>query len=173
MALWIAISGGKNVGKTSVIEQVVKSLTPLGYRVATVKHTHLTFDLEPPGSDTSRHRRAGAETVVLAAPHGIHLYHDTCGEKNLPPHISSLLSESDVVLCEGFYRSDMPKVIIESATKDEKTESEPGAPVILRVQLKNDHKNAPTLASEDLSTILAYIKTRQQPSRHATPPPSD
>jgi len=173
MALWVAISGGKNVGKTSVIEQIIKCLTPLGYRVATVKHTHLTFDLDPPGSDTSRHRKAGAETVVLAAPHGFHLYHEASKGKDLPPSISNLLSKSDIVLCEGFYRSDMPKVVIESSTKDEKTASEPGDPVILRVRLKNDQKNAPTLASDDLDTILSYIKKRQRPSGHAAPPPSE
>jgi molybdopterin-guanine dinucleotide biosynthesis protein B len=164
MALWIAISGGKNVGKTAVIEQIIQHLKPLGYTIATVKHTHLSVESDAPGTDTYRHRRAGAETTVLMGPKAYFLYKAVSEEDPLPHLLSQLLKESDVVLCEGFYHSDMPKVIIESSSADEKTTSEPGAPVILRSRLIQNASGYPQLSDQDLDTIMSYIKSHQTPS---------
>ena len=163
MALWIAISGGKNVGKTSVIEQIIRHLKPLGYSVATVKHTHLSVEPDAPGTDTYRHRHAGADTTVLAGSNGYFLYNSTSEETPLPHSISDLLSESDVVLCEGFYHSDMPKIVIASETADDKTSSEPGAPVILRAHLIRNASGFPQLSDQDLDTIISYIQSHQTP----------
>jgi molybdopterin-guanine dinucleotide biosynthesis protein MobB len=165
MAVWIAISGGKNVGKTSVIEQLIRELKSLDYTVSTIKHTHLSIQPDPPGTDTFRHRQAGAETVVLAGPEGYFLFRATSVSTSIPPSISSLLSESDVVLCEGFYRSDLPKVVIESSEIDEKTTSEPAAPIILRTRLICVHDHLPQLSPTELAAVISYIQSHQKPSR--------
>ena len=164
MAVWIAISGGKNVGKTSVIEQIIRALRPLGYRVATMKHTHLHIEPDPPGTDTNRHRHAGAETTVLSTPEGYFLYRKITKESPLPHSISNLLSESDVVLCEGFYHSDIPKIVIESTEIDEKTSSQPKDPIILKTRLQKDSAGLPQLSPEDLAEVISYIKSQLKPS---------
>jgi molybdopterin-guanine dinucleotide biosynthesis protein B len=163
MSLWIAISGGKNVGKTSVIEQIIRHLKSLGYSVATVKHTHLSIEPDASGTDTYRHRHAGAETTVLAGPEGYFLHKAASGETLLPHSLIELLSESDVVLCEGFYHSDMPKVVIESETADEKTSSEPKEPVILKTRIQRDQDGAAVLSTDDLHRVISYIQARQKP----------
>jgi len=162
MAVWLAISGGKNVGKTSVIEQLIGVLKPLGYRIATVKHTHLQVDGDLPGTDTYRHRHAGADTTVLVSPKGYFLHHPGSGEERLPDGISRILSEFDVVLCEGFYDSDIPKVVIESMEEDEKTTSAPGEPVILRTRLQRSPEGELSLSPSDLDRIISYIGERRK-----------
>ena len=106
--------------------------------------------------------------MVLAAPQGFFLYQDTSGDSLFPDSVSELLSESDVVLCEGYYRSDMPKVVIESSDSDDKTTSAPGTPVVLRTRIQNDSQGYPQLSQEDLDTIISYIR-HQQPPSHSAP----
>jgi len=170
MSVWIAISGGKNVGKTSVIEQIIRHLKPFGYTVSTIKHTHLSIEPDSPGTDTFRHRHAGADTTVLVSPKGYFLHYPGSGEEGLPDGISRILSEFDVVLCEGFYDSDIPKVVIESVEDDEKTTSAPGEPVILRTRLQKSPRGTLSLSPSDLDRIMSYIGERRKHGEDISPP---
>ena len=152
------------MGKTSVIEQIIRALKPLGYTVSTMKHTHLSIEPDSPGTDTYRHRHAGADTVVLASPKGYYLLRKAPPSTDIPTSVADILSQSDVVLCEGFYRSDMPKVVIESDTADDKTSSEPTDPIILRTRLHHDQDGTAGLSPHDLQTVISYIRTHQKPS---------
>ena len=59
--------GHSGAGKTSFVERLVGELDRRGLRVATIKHTHHKFDIDAPGSDTQRHRAAGAaETAIVS-----------------------------------------------------------------------------------------------------------
>ena len=56
----IGVAGFKNSGKTTLVEKLVRALTAKGYRIATVKHAHHSFDMDHEGRDSFRHRKAGA-----------------------------------------------------------------------------------------------------------------
>ncbi len=58
---------GSNVGKTVLMEGLIKELRSRGLRVATVKHDVHGFEMDHKGKDTYRHREAGAETVVISS----------------------------------------------------------------------------------------------------------
>jgi molybdopterin-guanine dinucleotide biosynthesis protein B len=61
------IAGWSNAGKTTLIEKLTQHFAERGLRVATIKHTHHKFDIDAPGSDTARHRAAGAaETAIVS-----------------------------------------------------------------------------------------------------------
>ncbi|MEW5767382.1 MAG: molybdopterin-guanine dinucleotide biosynthesis protein B, partial [bacterium] len=65
----VSIVGGKNSGKTRLIEGIVPELKKRGYRIGTIKHDHhgLTAeDVDREGTDTYRHQLCGAESVVLS-----------------------------------------------------------------------------------------------------------
>jgi len=53
--LWIAVTGPKKSGKTSVIEALIPLLKEQGYRVATLKHTTHRHTLDTAGTDSFRH----------------------------------------------------------------------------------------------------------------------
>src|SRR5690606_42030148 len=59
------ICGWKNSGKTGLAVRLVEEFTRRGYVVSTVKHAHHDADMDKPGSDSFRHREAGASEVAL------------------------------------------------------------------------------------------------------------
>jgi molybdopterin-guanine dinucleotide biosynthesis protein MobB len=105
------IVGWKNSGKTGLVERLVAEIAGRGYAVSTVKHAHHGFDLDQPGTDSHRHRAAGAREVMVASSRRWALIHEL-GETPEPPLESLLgkLSDVDLVLVEGYKRAPHPKV---------------------------------------------------------------
>lgn len=54
------ISGRSGQGKTTLIEALLPWLRAHGLIVNVIKHSHHSIELEPPGKDSARFRRAGA-----------------------------------------------------------------------------------------------------------------
>ncbi|MGM0605274.1 MAG: molybdopterin-guanine dinucleotide biosynthesis protein B [Halobacteriota archaeon] len=63
----VCISGPSDSGKTTLVERLIPLLESDG-PVATVKSIHHSIEPDTPGTDTYRHRHAGAETVVGITP---------------------------------------------------------------------------------------------------------
>ena len=61
------IVGWKNSGKTTLVERLVAEFVRRGWRIATVKHAHHDADIDHPGTDSFRHRAAGATEGALVA----------------------------------------------------------------------------------------------------------
>ena len=69
MVALITFVGWHDSGKTTLVTRIVGELVALGYRVAVIKSTSdagIAFDT--PGTDTFKHKMAGAESVMLVAP---------------------------------------------------------------------------------------------------------
>ncbi|WP_306455387.1 molybdopterin-guanine dinucleotide biosynthesis protein B [Jannaschia seosinensis] len=104
----MGIIGHKDAGKTTLTERLVAELTARGLAVSTLKHTHHAIDLETPGTDTHRHRVAGARQVILATDRRLALL-----EEVAEPSIDLLLERlapCDVVLAEGWKRGSHPRI---------------------------------------------------------------
>lgn len=104
----ISIVGYRNSGKTDLTVKLVKALKQKG-RVGTVKHLHAhRFDTE--GSDTYRHRQAGADVVVGVTPYELV---KLSGENNLKAALDELADAGmDYAVIEGFKDSPLPKIAI-------------------------------------------------------------
>lgn len=97
----IGIVGRKNGGKTTLTERLVTHLTAQGLRVSTLKRSHHTLDLDRPGTDSHRHRVAGARQVMLVTDARLTMME----ELPAPAALDSLLARlapCDVVLAEGW-----------------------------------------------------------------------
>ena len=57
------VTGWKNSGKTTLVTRLVSELAGRGFVVSTVKHAHHAFDIDKAGTDSHRHREAGAQEV--------------------------------------------------------------------------------------------------------------
>jgi molybdopterin-guanine dinucleotide biosynthesis protein MobB len=67
----VAIVGHKGSGKTTLIERLIGSALERGITVSTVKHAHHhEIELDTPGKDSFRHRKAGASEVIVASDRG-------------------------------------------------------------------------------------------------------
>lgn len=107
----IGIAGWKNSGKTTLTERLVAELTARGWRVSTVKRAHHGTDVDSEGTDSFRHRGAGAAEVMLVTPLRWALMHELRGEPE--PDLDAVLarlSPCDLVIVEGYKGSSHPKV---------------------------------------------------------------
>jgi molybdopterin-guanine dinucleotide biosynthesis protein B len=113
------IVGFKKVGKTTLIEKLVAELTARGYTVGTVKHHHSDFpaEVDAVGTDTWRHRQAGATTVALMTPNHVALFRDAVENEPLESLLPQFGSH-DIVLVEGFHEVPGPKIELLSARED-------------------------------------------------------
>lgn len=109
----LAIVGKKHAGKTTLTVQLAAELTRRGHRIMTLKHGSHTFNLDPAATDTYRHYHEGnAERVAMASPDKFALV--TRWDHELAPEViaARYLGEAELVLCEGFKASALPKVEI-------------------------------------------------------------
>ncbi|WP_414834125.1 molybdopterin-guanine dinucleotide biosynthesis protein B [Afifella sp. YEN Y35] len=105
------ITGWKNSGKTTLVARLVSEFSERGLIVSTVKHAHHAFDIDHPGTDSFRHREAGAREVLLVSDHRWALMHEL-GEEAEPPveEMLSRLSPCDLILIEGYKKASHPKL---------------------------------------------------------------
>ncbi len=105
------VVGWKNGGKTTLVERLVSEISSRGFRVSTVKHAHHGFDVDQPGRDSWRHRKAGAQEVVVSSRLRWALMAELRGSAE--PTLDELLqrlSLVDLILVEGFKGETHPKL---------------------------------------------------------------
>ncbi len=97
------IAGWSNSGKTTLIEKLTLHFSGQGLRVATIKHTHHKFDIDTPGSDTARHRAAGAAETAIVSGSRVAVIEEieSAGEPALEV-VAARLKPADIILVEGY-----------------------------------------------------------------------
>ena len=107
----VAIIGHKNSGKTTLLVRLAAELHRRGHRVMTIKHGAHTFNIDPSTTDTYRHYHEGnAERVAMVAPDKFALVMRRSDELSPEDVATTYMSDADVVLCEGFKASALPKI---------------------------------------------------------------
>ncbi|TFL20054.1 molybdopterin-guanine dinucleotide biosynthesis protein B [Jannaschia formosa] len=97
----IGIVGRKNGGKTTLTERLVAHFVAQGLTVSTLKRSHHALDLDTPGTDSHRHRMAGARQVVLASDARLHMFEELPAPMPLEALVARL-APCDIVLAEGW-----------------------------------------------------------------------
>lgn len=112
----MGVVGWKDSGKTTLVARLVRAFTTAGLRVSTIKHAHHAVDLDVPGTDSFRHRAAGAHEVLLATAHRFALMRELRGAAE--PDLGALLGRlgpADLVLVEGFKSHRHAKIEVHRA----------------------------------------------------------
>lgn len=104
-------AGYSGSGKTTLIERLIPLFTQRGISVSLIKHAHHTFDVDRPGKDSHRHRKAGCLEVLVTSSRRWALMHELRGapEPALDEHVRHM-SPCDLLLVEGFKREPIPKL---------------------------------------------------------------
>lgn len=104
----VAISGVKNSGKTTMIEKLIPKLKEKGLKIATIKHDGHDFSADIEGTDTFKHREAGAYGIAIFSKNKFMVIKEQkdTNEKEL----ISYFQDCDLILLEGFKYSDYPKI---------------------------------------------------------------
>jgi molybdopterin-guanine dinucleotide biosynthesis adapter protein len=103
--------GPSNCGKTELICKLLTLSRERGYRVAAVKHSHRTPEVDQPGKDTWRFRQAGAQAVALAAPGLLQVTHILADDPPASAALAALPGNLDFVLVEGYKRGSLTKIV--------------------------------------------------------------
>lgn len=106
----VSVVGPSGSGKTTLIEKMVRELAGRGYRVATIKHNLHGFDIDHPGKDSWRHRKAGARMTVLASPKKIALVRDVDRDYGIDEIRDRYIDDVDIIIVEGYKKNDCPKI---------------------------------------------------------------
>ncbi|MGM0773193.1 molybdopterin-guanine dinucleotide biosynthesis protein B [Marinobacter sp.] len=99
----IGIVGWKNSGKTTLAAALIRELSARGLTVNSIKHAHHSVDVDQPGTDSYKHRDAGAREVILAGGQRFAIMHELRGAQE--PTLEELLARlgpCDWVVVEGF-----------------------------------------------------------------------
>ncbi len=105
----VTFCGPHNSGKTTLLSQLIKEFDARRVKTAVVKSTKHTDVFKREGTDTTLLKDAGALEVILNAPDGVFRME---GVRSVEDTLWKLSVCADVVLCEGFRRSKLPKVAV-------------------------------------------------------------
>jgi molybdopterin-guanine dinucleotide biosynthesis protein B len=111
----ISIVGYSKSGKTTLIQKLIEELRRRGRRVAAVKHTRGSFDMDRPGKDTWRYAEAGAESIGILAPERCAMLKARPREYAYDEVLQVVGGDADLVLLEGLHTGPAPKIEIHRA----------------------------------------------------------
>ena len=109
----IGIVGWKNSGKTYFATKIINKLKIKNYSVASIKHAHHEFDIDHIGTDSYVHRKSGSSQVIVSSSKRWAKITELNNSKE--PTLNDLLnqlSETDIVIIEGFKDDNHPKIEI-------------------------------------------------------------
>jgi len=106
----ISVVGWHNVGKTTLVEGLIRRLKAAGCRVATIKHAHLAPTLDQSGTDTYRYGEAGSDIIGLVS-HDVTTFQMRTGDTaDLEQLLAAIPCDMDLVIVEGYKRATLPKL---------------------------------------------------------------
>jgi molybdopterin-guanine dinucleotide biosynthesis adapter protein len=161
----IGLVGWSGAGKTTLLERIIPELIARGLMVSTLKHAHHEFDIDRPGTDSWKHRQAGANEVVAASPTRWALMHESRDvAEPAPPALLARMAKVDLVLIEGFKREHHPKIEIFRAA-NAKPPLHPDDPTIVAIAADVAFPGLaiPVLHLDDVRGIADMVQARAMP----------
>lgn len=116
----VSVVGRKNTGKTSLTVRIIEELVRRGYKVATIKHSHHTMEMDKENTDTWRHKNAGSELVVGIGSTSFFNVKEIL-DLNRILYLIKTMGNFDFVVIEGFKSYKYPKIATSDDVVDEFT----------------------------------------------------
>lgn len=106
----LQVIGYKNSGKTTLSCKLIAALTARGVRVGSAKHDAHTFELDDPGTDSSKHLASGALETVLTSKTATRVTRES--ETSLEQIAEQMKGRVDLLIAEGFKTAAFPKIAL-------------------------------------------------------------
>lgn len=163
MTAVLGIAGWKNSGKTTLVERLVAELAARGLTVATVKHAHHDFDIDVPGTDSYRHRAAGAREVAIVSARRWAMMHELHDENE--PALDAVLarlSPADIVIVEGWKHGGHPKIELRRRSTGEERPLADTDPWVIAIAADYEirAKSLPVFSIDDVGAIADFVVGR-------------
>jgi molybdopterin-guanine dinucleotide biosynthesis protein B len=159
------VTGWKDSGKTTLVERLIAEFVRRGWRIATVKHAHHAVEIDRPGTDSFRHRAAGATEVALVGGKRYAIMREVA-----EPPLSEVLvrlSPCDLVLIEGYKREPHPKIEIRADHSRPMAPSDPNI-VAIASDVAPAGEYLPWFPRDDVPTMADFIAAHvlHKPASH-------
>jgi molybdenum cofactor guanylyltransferase len=152
----LTVCGYSNSGKTTLIEKIVSALSAK-YKIAYLKNDAHNICIDHEGKDTHRIKNAGAKAILINDKNGFASYGD--GEL----FQSEVLSQSEIVIAEGWKYSPMPKIVVldEANEISKEIESNKIENIIATIGPHNGENkyNVPYFQRDQIIEISEFIET--------------
>lgn len=151
----IAISGIKNSGKTTLIEKLIPLLKARNLRIATIKHDGHDFCPDVEGTDSFRHRQAGAFGTAIFSKNRWMVIKE---ESNIDvKDLISQFPEADLIILEGFKFSPYPKVEIVRGDNSNSPVSKKETVLSYVSDLDKFYENIPQFSLEEVEELSKFL----------------
>lgn len=161
----VAFVAHSGTGKTTLLERLIPLLRHRGLRLAALKHTHHTFDIDQAGKDSYRLRSAGADQVLVASRRRWALITEL-GDNAPEPDLAELLQaldhrHLDLILIEGFKHERIAKIELyrPALGKAPLYPSDPGIVAVASDAPLDSDIAIPTLDMNNPESIAEFIVT--------------
>ena len=150
----LAVSGVKNSGKTTLLEQLIPALKARGLRVAIVKHDGHGFAADREGTDTCRLLQAGAMGAAIFDGEKFQMVkYAAVSEEDL----IAMYPEADLVLLEGFKWTDYPKIELVRKGNSEAPACDPATLIALVTDTEARVPGVPTFDYSEIDALADHI----------------
>ena len=113
--------GKSNIGKTSLIIELINRLSTDGLNISTVKITDKNIELDTKGKDTWKHAEAGSNLVVLSSANETdYLVKKKQTINDIIENISNI-GDFDIILVKGANDKKTPKIRLGNIKKRNNT----------------------------------------------------
>jgi molybdopterin-guanine dinucleotide biosynthesis protein B len=159
MGYVLGVIGHSNVGKTTLIEHLIRELKKDNKVVGAIKHDAHDFEIDHKGKDTYRLKEAGASSVAISSKNKWALIQDVETEKPLKA-ILSFFDSCDYVFVEGYKLEDIPKIEVYRSEFNYTPLVKSGIKNVILVvtDVAQDYFGAPTRYINDYEGIVEFIK---------------
>ena len=108
----IHIIGHAGCGKTTFIVDIIEELIKRNIKVGSMKHSTHIHELDKPGKDSFKHRKAGASPVSIITKQMAAVYLPVTDKLTPQKLLEKYYSDVDIVLIEGWLSGPYDKIEI-------------------------------------------------------------
>ncbi|NJN47437.1 MAG: molybdopterin-guanine dinucleotide biosynthesis protein B [Candidatus Competibacteraceae bacterium] len=157
----LGIAAPSGAGKTTLLRRIIPVLSARGLRVGIVKQSRADFDMDQPGKDSYRLRKAGANRLLLADSEqsALFLEHPNGAEPQLDNLLKHLEQDQlDLILVEGFSTQAFAKILLRR--QDSERNDYAVAPAVVAIasdQVPGAPATIPLLNINDAVAVADFI----------------
>ncbi|MFC5077588.1 bifunctional molybdopterin-guanine dinucleotide biosynthesis adaptor protein MobB/molybdopterin molybdotransferase MoeA [Vibrio thalassae] len=146
-------------GKTTLLEALLPKLTATGLRIGVLKHAHHNFDVDKPGKDSYRLRKAGASQMLISSRYRHALMTETPDAEASFEYLLTRFDHQalDLILVEGCKNIAFPKIEL-NRKEVGKPWLHPSDDNIIAIASDSElDVRLPTMSINDLDAITTFI----------------